>query len=127
MGDANRNPNSPQFTGDLPDVVPGGEVQWIVKPSAAFLESVKDMRAAGIDGPVLCPEKDRDVVLVGVAIWTVPQRTTREWPQSRLEMCELARMPLIEFKRRHKMNFESAGMRHCADGIVMPDEKGIDV
>ena len=126
-GEASRNPNSPQFTGELPDVQPGGAVTWIVQPSKAFLEQVGVLREAGVAGPIRCEEADQDVILVALASWTVPLRTSREWPVSNLQMAELARMPLVEFKKQHKANFARSGMAAADASILIPEEKKIEV
>lgn len=127
MGESRSNPNSQQFAGQLPDVQPSGFITWVAKPNAAFMEHVKEIRAAGIDGPIRCEERDQDAVLVALATWTVPMKTTREWPQSHLEMAELARMPLPAFKKAHKDSFERSGMSAAAATIVIPEEKKIEV
>ncbi len=127
MGESRMNPNSDQYRGELPDVMPSGELTWIVAPTAAFLEQVKELRAAGVEGPMRCEEKDQDAVLVPVAVWTVPLKTSQNWPQSKLQMGELARMPLLEFKKLHKANFVRSGMHAAANTIPVEDEKKIEV
>lgn len=123
MGDARNNPRSPQYTGPLPDVIQGADINWVVEPNAAFLARAKELRDAGVEGPLACEEHERDVVLYARAAWIVPMRTTQQYPTSHLAMAELARMPLIDFKKRHKGNFEKAGMQAAADTIVIPDEE----
>lgn len=123
LGDHKLNPGATGYQGALPAMIPGGEVSWLVVPSKAFEEQIRQMREAGVEGPITCREKDRDVVLVALAQWTVPLRTVpqSQWPMSQVPMGELGRMPLIEFKQRHKDNFEKSGMKHCADSIVIND------
>lgn len=126
-GEATRNLGSNQYRGDLPDVFPSGNLTWVIGPNAAFIDSIKEMRAAGVEDPIACPEQDQDAVLVARATWTIPLRSTNEWPQSHVIMGEVARMPLIEFKKRHKAQFEAHGHAGLAASIVIPDEKKIEV
>lgn len=122
MGDASHNPRSQQYTGPMPDVIPGADVTWIVEPNKAFLGHAKELRESGIEGPLACEESERDVVLYARAAWIVPMRTTTQFPTSNIAMVELARMPLIAFKRQHRANFEKSGLQAAADTIVLPEE-----
>ncbi len=122
MGESRGNKNSTQYRGPLPDVVPGADIQWIVEPSKAFIAQMEEMKAAGIEGPVVCGEEDREVVLYVRAAWGVPIQTLREIKWSHVPMAELARMPLPEFRRRHAANFIAAGQDHIASSVAPKTE-----
>lgn len=124
MSEARNNHRSPQYSGPLPDVIPSASTQWLVVPNAAFLAMVKELREGGDTGPIQCHERDRDVILVDIAHWTVPMRSVpqSQWPTSNLQMSERCRMPLLEFKQKHKDNFLKADLKFAADAIVMPPE-----
>lgn len=130
MGDSRSNPRSTQYRGEhpappMPEVIPGGDVTWLVEPNKAFLAQLAEMKEAGIDGPVTCREQDRDVVLYARAAWGVPIRTLQEIHWSHHAMHEIARMPLVEFKKAHKANFIAAKRTAAAETIVIPDETPI--
>jgi len=131
MGKESRNnPRSTQYKGEhpappMPEVMAGGDVAWVVEPNKAFLVQLKEMKEAGIEGPVTIREQDRDVVLYARAAWGVPMRTLNEIHWSQHPMHELARMPLIDFKKVHKANFMREGRTAAADTIVIPAETPI--
>ena len=125
MGDHKHNPNASGYTGQLPEFLPGVSLQWTIRATADFVKKVAELRAAGVEGEIPWPESDREVVMIAMASWTVPQATIdrrQGWPTSNVEFMEMGRMPLREFKLQHKKNFEESGLKHCADTIVVQDE-----
>ncbi len=128
MGEANHNSRSPQYQGELPEAAFDTKLKIGIAPNAAFLENVKQLREAGVDGPVAMTDSDKDVVVTLVGCWAVPTRLTNQWPQSDLPMTELCRMPLANFKAKHKENFEKNGLAAQANTIVIDEgDKKIEV
>ena len=125
MGQSRSNPNSPQYRGPAPRAILGADIRTIFEPNAAMKAHVAEMKAAGIEGPIQLQEKDMDAVVYVMSTWGVPLQVVQETQNSTMAFVELGRMPMVEFKKRHKDNFEKAGMKTAADTITLQEETAL--
>lgn len=126
MGQSRHNPMSTQYKGaDKPKAILGTDIRVVFEPNVTMKAHLEEMKAAGIEGPVQFQDKDMDVVMYAMSTWGVPLQTVREVQTSNLAFAEIGRMPLAEFKRRHKENFENSKMPVAADSIVLQEESAL--
>lgn len=109
MGQHRHNPMAEGYEGPLPPAILGSEIATVIQPSKKFLEMVepilKEAREKGQPEPqIQFTDADKDVVFVLRGAWMVPMRTMlagqRGAPAAKIEICELARIPFLDFKRR---------------------------
>ena len=126
MGQSRHNPMSTQYKGaDKPKAILGTDIRIVFEPNATMKAHLEEMKAAGIEGPVQFQDKDMDVVMYAMSTWGCPLQVVQEVQTSNLAFAELGRMPLTEFKRKHKTNFENSNMKTAADSIVLQEESAL--
>lgn len=130
MGEARRNPMSPQFQGEMPDAGITALTRVAFAPSAAFLERnravFEEAKAKGESPPPLpWTDADKDVV-VGVAYqYIIPSRVSAQHPSVVIPATEV-RIPLLELKRAVKAKLEEDGNTFLASQVKLPDEAKSD-
>lgn len=116
MGESRSNPRSPAYNGPppkLPDMVPGAVVQGRVIPNEATLKRLQALAEAngGQPYPVSSLSVDElDYVAVLCGQWGAPSRLVNGMPAATIELMELGRMPLAEFKARAAAAFKASNM-----------------
>lgn len=122
MGDASRNPRSPQFKGPLPAAQFGAGIELRAVPSLAAIERFKDVPIEERRNLALSHE-DTDIVLVARAQWTTPSAISDQWPVATFDFYELKRMPLLEFKGMAGAAFLAGGMPDFTANLVDPTKE----
>lgn len=95
-----------------PDVLLGGAIEVRMVPNEATVARVEALRAAGVDLPPIgaLSVDEIDVLFVLRGAWGAPNRFSQQMPQATIDIKELHRIPLSEFKRRAAEAFKKAGM-----------------
>lgn len=112
MGDARHNPRSPQYQGELPGMIPRHDIEARIMPNVVTMERLRQLQeaaGAGVEIPFTPTPDDLDYVVVLRGCWVAPTKLSDRWPQANVDLLELHRMPLAEFKRRAAEAFMNAG------------------
>jgi hypothetical protein len=117
LGDAAKNPNSPQYRGPLPAAKFAAGLEIRMQPNRKAVEKYE-----------LLPEEEKrnirlshaetDMVLMVRANWTAPLSTSDQWPSATFDLHELARVPLLKFKEMASLCFTEEGMPDYTKAFV---------
>lgn len=98
MGEARRNPRSPQYTGPLPefDIQPVLGHQLVASPE--WLEANKEAIAAGTEPPLRPEDCMLEIALVAGMLYPSKLTSPEHWKRGGVPLMKLAAVPFVAFK-----------------------------